>query len=113
MQIIREQLFRTTHTTTMSSSLIAAFRRLPAAPRQTVLSAVQQVRFYDSKVIDHYENPRNVGTFDKKDTNVGTGIVGAPACGDVMKFQIKVDCNGKIVDSCFKVQFSTKKNSVD
>ena len=46
---------------------------------------------YSSQVIDHYENPRNVGSFDKNDTNVGTGMVGAPACGDVMKLQIKVD----------------------
>ena len=54
------------------------------------------------QVIDHYENPRNVGSFDKKDKNVGTGLVGAPACGDVMKLQIKVDDDGNIIDSCFK-----------
>jgi Fe-S cluster assembly scaffold IscU len=59
-------------------------------------------RGYHEKVIDHYENPRNVGAFDKKDKAVGTGLVGAPACGDVMKLQIKVDENGKIVDACFK-----------
>jgi len=53
-------------------------------------------------VVDHYENPRNVGSFDKADLNVGTGVVGAPACGDVMKLQIKVDDEGNIVDSCFK-----------
>lgn len=58
-------------------------------------------RNYDSKVIDHYENPRNVGSFDKNDPTVGTAIVGAPACGDVMKLQIKVIDN-KVVDSCFK-----------
>ena len=46
---------------------------------------------YSDKVLDHYENPRNVGTFDKEDTTVGTGMVGAPACGDVMKLQIKVN----------------------
>eukprot|EP00300_Choanocystis_sp_HF-7_P041069 c7687_g1_i1.p1 GENE.c7687_g1_i1~~c7687_g1_i1.p1 ORF type:complete len:164 (+),score=37.58 c7687_g1_i1:44-493(+) len=57
---------------------------------------------YHAKVVDHYENPRNVGSFDKNDVTVGTGIVGAPACGDVMKLQIKVDKDGKIVDSCFK-----------
>jgi len=57
---------------------------------------------YHQKVIDHFENPRNVGSFDKKDTNVGTGLVGAPACGDVMKLQIKVDENGKIIDAKFK-----------
>merc|ERR1711879_136606 len=59
-------------------------------------------RFYDTSVIDHYDNPRNVGSFDAKDTNVGTGRVGAPACGDVMKVQIRVDEDGKIIDSCFK-----------
>lgn len=54
------------------------------------------------QVVDHYERPRNVGSFDKSDPSVGTGLVGAPACGDVMKLQIKVDENGNIVDSCFK-----------
>ncbi|GMR34430.1 hypothetical protein PMAYCL1PPCAC_04625, partial [Pristionchus mayeri] len=54
------------------------------------------------QVIDHYEHPRNVGSLDKKDTRVGTGIVGAPACGDVMKLQIMVDDNGKIIDAKFK-----------
>ena len=53
-------------------------------------------------MIDHYENPRNVGSFDKSEKNVGTGLVGAPACGDVMKLQIKVDDDGKIVDARFK-----------
>ena len=57
---------------------------------------------YSNEVIDHYENPRNVGTLDKKDDSVGTGLVGAPACGDVLKLQIKVDDNGVIVDAKFK-----------
>lgn len=57
---------------------------------------------YSDKVLDHYENPRNVGTLDKEDANVGTGMVGAPACGDVMKLQIKVDTNGVIEDAKFK-----------
>lgn len=60
------------------------------------------VRLYHENVVDHYEKPRNVGSFDKSDPNVGTGLVGAPACGDVMKLQIKVDDEGNIVDSCFK-----------
>ena len=60
------------------------------------------VRRYHKKVLDHYDNPRNVGTLDKNDKNVGTGLVGAPACGDVMKLQINVDNNGKIVDTKFK-----------
>ena len=59
-------------------------------------------RSYHEKVVEHYNNPRNVGSFDKNDPNVGTGLVGAPACGDVMKLQIKVDDDGNIVDSCFK-----------
>ncbi|XP_073986709.1 iron-sulfur cluster assembly enzyme [Rhodnius prolixus] len=58
--------------------------------------------FYHKNVIDHYENPRNVGSLDKNDKNVGTGLVGAPACGDVMKLQIKVDESGKIIDAKFK-----------
>jgi nitrogen fixation NifU-like protein len=57
---------------------------------------------YSSQVVDHYENPRNVGSFDKNDTNVGTGMVGAPACGDVMKLQIKVNNDGIIEDAKFK-----------
>jgi len=57
---------------------------------------------YSGKLIDHYENPRNVGTLDKNDTNVGTGLVGAPACGDVMKLQIKVNKDGIIEDAKFK-----------
>ncbi|XP_022218699.1 iron-sulfur cluster assembly scaffold protein IscU [Drosophila obscura] len=60
------------------------------------------VALYHENVVEHYENPRNVGSLDKKDTTVGTGLVGAPACGDVMKLQIKVDENGKIVDAKFK-----------
>ncbi|MEA3193929.1 MAG: nitrogen fixation protein NifU [Betaproteobacteria bacterium] len=57
---------------------------------------------YSDKVIDHYENPRNVGSFDKADDAVGTGMVGAPACGDVMKLQIKVGPGGVIEDARFK-----------
>ena len=57
---------------------------------------------YSDKLLDHYENPRNVGTLDKDDMSVGTGLVGAPACGDVMKLQIKVDADGIIQDAKFK-----------
>ena len=57
---------------------------------------------YSEKVLDHYENPRNVGSFEKSDKQVGTGMVGAPACGDVMKLQIKVGDNGIIEDAKFK-----------
>ena len=57
---------------------------------------------YSKQLIDHYENPRNVGTLDKTKKNVGTGLVGAPACGDVMKLQIEVDDKGIITDAKFK-----------
>jgi len=57
---------------------------------------------YSNKVVDHYENPRNVGSFDRADESVGTGMVGAPACGDVMKLQIRVNENGVIEDARFK-----------
>jgi len=57
---------------------------------------------YSEKVLDHYENPRNVGNFDKDDQSVGTGMVGAPACGDVMRLQIKVNEEGVIEDAKFK-----------
>ncbi|XP_022744352.1 iron-sulfur cluster assembly protein 1-like [Durio zibethinus] len=74
-----------------------AAREVPSGPVQ-ILS-----RLYHKNVIDHYNNPRNVGSFDKNDPNVGTGLVGAPACGDVMKLQIKIDEeSGKIIDACFK-----------
>jgi nitrogen fixation NifU-like protein len=57
---------------------------------------------YSEKVLDHYENPRNVGGFDKSDPSIATGMVGAPACGDVMKLQLKIDGNGIIEDAKFK-----------
>ncbi len=57
---------------------------------------------YSKKVIDHYENPRNVGSFNKDEENIGTGVVGAPACGDVMKLQIKVNDHGIIESAVFK-----------
>ena len=63
---------------------------------------MQTNRFYHDNIIDHYENPRNVGSMDKTNSDVGTGLVGAPACGDVMKLQIKVDENGIITESKFK-----------
>ena len=59
-------------------------------------------RKYHDNIIDHYENPRNVGSLDKKKNNVGTGLVGAPACGDVMKLQFEVNDEGKIIDAKFK-----------
>lgn len=80
--------------TSVQQSLPALARLAPAA--------AASARLYHKNVVEHYEKPRNVGSFDKNDPNVGTGLVGAPACGDVMKLQIKVDDNGNIVDSCFK-----------
>jgi len=62
----------------------------------------RSARIYHSNIIDHYENPRNVGSLDKTKKNVGTGLVGSPACGDVLKLQIEVDENGKIIESAFK-----------
>ena len=67
-----------------------------------MLEKKSNCRQYHEKVLDHYENPRNVGKLDSKRKNVGTGLVGAPACGDVMKLQIEVDENGKITDAKFK-----------
>ncbi|KAI9138006.1 NifU-like N terminal domain-containing protein [Paraphysoderma sedebokerense] len=80
------------------SSLSSLSPAAAATTRQPILRAS-----YHSKVIDHYENPRNVGSLPAADPTVGTGLVGAPACGDVMKLQIKVDeSTGKIVDARFK-----------
>ncbi|ELU00200.1 hypothetical protein CAPTEDRAFT_220819 [Capitella teleta] len=82
---------------------MSLFRSVSGPLRQ--LSLVKNgvpVACYHKNVIDHYENPRNVGSMNKKDKNVGTGLVGAPACGDVMKLQIKVDDDGKIIDAKFK-----------
>ncbi|KAH7550467.1 hypothetical protein ACOSP7_024191 [Xanthoceras sorbifolium] len=86
---------------------LASKRVLGLATRdgQSVSRPAQAVlpRFYHENVIDHYNNPRNVGSFDKNDPTIGTGLVGAPACGDVMKLQIKVDeKSGQIVDARFK-----------
>mmetsp|Transcript_6410 Transcript_6410/g.19390 ORF Transcript_6410/g.19390 Transcript_6410/m.19390 type:complete len:167 (-) Transcript_6410:129-629(-) len=85
----------------MSVSLWRALRSDPAR-RLAQVTAANGRRFYHEKVIDHYEKPRNVGRLDEKDPNVGTGLVGAPACGDVMKLQIKVDDEGNIIESKFK-----------
>ncbi|CAL1532786.1 unnamed protein product [Lymnaea stagnalis] len=85
---------------------MAMFRRAGVLTQKIVsnwdTSFVQATANYHKNVIDHYENPRNVGSLDKEDKNVGTGLVGAPACGDVMKLQIKVDEDGKIIDAKFK-----------
>ncbi|CAL4119755.1 unnamed protein product [Meganyctiphanes norvegica] len=83
-----------------SNMLRSVTRSVPLlATRATTVTALAN---YHEKVIDHYENPRNVGSMDKNDKSVGTGLVGAPACGDVMKLQIKMDDDGKIIDAKFK-----------
>ncbi|XP_015434314.1 PREDICTED: iron-sulfur cluster assembly scaffold protein IscU [Dufourea novaeangliae] len=82
---------------------MSLLRSLPTLKKTSKLvSQSVPAVFYHPNVLDHYENPRNVGSLDKNDSQVGTGLVGAPACGDVMKLQIKVDENGKIVDAKFK-----------
>lgn len=77
-------------------------KSLPELLKAANTSSSLGVRHYDKKVLDHYENPRNVGSFQKDESNVGTGLVGAPACGDVLKLQIKVDDDGNIIDARFK-----------
>ena len=72
------------------------------ALRRLRLHRLPLARAYHEKIIDHYENPRNVGTLDKSKKTVGTGLVGAPACGDVMKLQVEVDANGVITEAKFK-----------
>ena len=66
---------------------------------------------YSDKVLDHFENPRNVGKLDKDSPNVGTGLVGAPACGDVLKLMIEVDDNDKIIDAKFTTYFDSPKSA--
>lgn len=72
----------------MSLKLTKSIAKSPRLFQALVDKAKPSVAYYHEKVIDHYENPRNVGSLDKKDENVGTGLVGAPACGDVMKLQV-------------------------
>lgn len=81
---------------------LARVARVSAIRGNAAATSVSSTRSYHKNVVDHFEKPRNVGSFDKTDANVGTGLVGAPACGDVMKLQIRVDDDGNITDSCFK-----------
>ena len=81
--------------------ILQSIKRISQLEYNTYFSKVQ--RHYHKNVIEHYDNPRNVGSFnDKNSKNIGTGLVGAPACGDVMRLQIKVDDSGNIVDAKFK-----------
>ncbi|CDO51196.1 similar to Saccharomyces cerevisiae YPL135W ISU1 Conserved protein of the mitochondrial matrix [Geotrichum candidum] len=88
----------------MSYNLLSRFapRASSAAASSLLLRPLVAARQYHPKVLDHYNNPRNVGSLNKNASNVGTGLVGAPACGDVMKLQIQVDENGIIDDVKFK-----------
>jgi len=72
----------------------SSLRRLPARPLLA--------RAYHERIVDHYESPRNVGSLDKNDPSVGTGLVGAPACGDVMKLQMRVGADGRVEEAVFK-----------
>ena len=79
---------------------VLCIQRLYPPVYRSLLNSFNQ--YYHTKLIDHYENPRNIGSLDSNDSNVGTGLVGAPACGDVMKLNIRVDENGIITESKFK-----------
>lgn len=86
----------------MLSSTSRAASRVLRSRVTAVQPAVVSKRSYHENIVEHYENPRNVGSLDKNESDVGTGLVGAPACGDVMKLQIKVDDDGNITESVFK-----------
>ncbi|KAI9226202.1 MAG: iron sulfur cluster assembly protein 1, mitochondrial [Piptocephalis tieghemiana] len=88
-------------TTSLLPAMATTTARRAILPSTSLLPSPSR-RQYHEKVLDHYNSPRNVGSFDKKDLDVGTGLVGAPACGDVMKLQIKVDDSGKITEARFK-----------
>ncbi|KAF8399688.1 hypothetical protein HHK36_015559 [Tetracentron sinense] len=101
----KDEIERKTKNTKLKTKMLRAGCRgvLGLGHQKNQSQSQALVRLYHERVVDHYNNPRNVGSFDKNDPTVGTGLVGAPACGDVMKLQIKVDDeSGKIVDACFK-----------
>lgn len=85
-----------------SARLVARTSASPVSAATQAAAGNATRRGYHKSVVDHYENPRNVGSMDKDDPNVGTGLVGAPACGDVMKLQIRVNDDGEIIESKFK-----------
>jgi len=84
------------------SRAMSSLIRRAARPGALRLAAIRNGRGYHQNIIDHYETPRNVGSMDKNDPHVGTGLVGAPACGDVMKLQLRVGADGKVEDAVFK-----------
>lgn len=89
---------------TAAPRILSSATRPAVVPSVTRIAVLQQKRCYHEKVLDHYSNPRNVGSMNKTDMDVGTGLVGAPACGDVMKLQIKVDPNSNTISD---VKFKT------
>lgn len=93
---LRAALLRRTTTPATAAALTHA------SSSSASVSSPSSSRSYHARVIDHYENPRNVGSLPKSDRDVGTGLVGAPACGDVMKLQLRVDKDGKITEAKFK-----------
>lgn len=103
---------------TPSSASLIAFSKLLAAImlarslRQPLLRchALSSPRLYHQRIVDHYEAPKNVGSMDKSDPQVGTGLVGAPACGDVMKLQLRVGEDGRVEKAVFKVRHSSLQN---
>ena len=90
-----------------------ALRRLPQLARSAPRTTASATRLYHANIVDHYESPRNVGSMDKKDPMVGTGLVGAPACGDVMKLQMKVGADGRIERAVFKVRAGRPRVGAD
>jgi len=85
-----------------TSRAVSRVLRSRRAAAQPAIGSIMNKRSYHENIVEHYENPRNVGSLDKNEISVGTGLVGAPACGDVMKLQIKVDDDGNITESVFK-----------
>mmetsp|Transcript_20298 Transcript_20298/g.27797 ORF Transcript_20298/g.27797 Transcript_20298/m.27797 type:complete len:166 (-) Transcript_20298:80-577(-) len=85
-----------------TAKTVARAATATARSRLTAAATITQKRSYHENIVEHYENPRNVGSLDKNDDDVGTGLVGAPACGDVMKLQIRVDDDGNVTESKFK-----------
>jgi len=82
--------------------MLMVSRRTGAGMAASAARRVLPVRFYHERIVDHYESPRNVGSMDKTDPRVGTGLVGAPACGDVMKLQMRVGADGTVEEAVFK-----------
>ena len=92
--------------------MLMVSRRTGARMAASAARRVLPVRFYHERIVDHYESPRNVGSMDKTDPRVGTGLVGAPACGDVMKLQMRVGADGTVEEAVFKVRLASHRMRV-